>query len=181
MTNETYMVCEISFGEISLGYARRFTEEEKKGYVKEFRESGFVGVGNRIYLESLTWDDARDFLGCKTRNVDGGFPCSNGQVYIITQEEWDSLVALDEKAKSKSKQDEIIERIEDYEKIIKNCEERKKAGNLYSTREEANAARKRYNDLHNEGGEGYIPVFYTVDDYENAKKVLEELRSLLEK
>lgn len=57
----------------------------------------------------------------------------------------------------------------------------KKAGNLYSTREEVNAARKRYNDLYNEGGEGYVPVFYTVDDYENAKKVLEELRSLLEK
>ena len=42
------------------------------------------------------------------------------------------------------------------------------------TNEEYKAWRKRYNDIHNEGGEGYIPERITVEQLEYAKKVLAE-------
>jgi len=42
------------------------------------------------------------------------------------------------------------------------------------TNEEYKAWRKQYNDIHNEGGEGYIPERITVEQLEYAKKVLAE-------
>lgn len=35
--------------------------------------------------------------------------------------------------------------------------------------------KKQYNNIHNEGGEGYIPHFYTYEEYEYAKKLLSKL------
>ena len=34
---------------------------------------------------------------------------------------------------------------------------------------------KKYNDLYNEGGEGYVPHFYTKDEYEYYKERLNKL------
>lgn len=42
------------------------------------------------------------------------------------------------------------------------------------TNEEYKAWRKQYNDIHNEGGEGYIPERITVEQLEYAKKILAE-------
>lgn len=57
-----------------------------------------------------------------------------------------------------------------YKKVIKECENHK----LYH-KEDIKKIRKQYNDIHNEGGEGYIPHFYTFEEYEYAKKQLTKL------
>ena len=76
------------------------------------------------------------------------------------------MPALNYKEKSES--------IERYKKIVQACERWKK---LY-TKEESIAKAKEWNDIHNEGGEGFIPHFYTIDEYEYAKKKLEEFYNL---
>ena len=42
------------------------------------------------------------------------------------------------------------------------------------TADEARAARKRYNDLYNEGGEGFVPRYITVDELATAEAWLAE-------
>lgn len=43
------------------------------------------------------------------------------------------------------------------------------------TEEEARRERKLWNDTYNEGGEGFVPKFYTYKEVEDAKKELEEI------
>ncbi len=42
------------------------------------------------------------------------------------------------------------------------------------TNAEYDAWAKRYNDINNEGGEGYIPALITVEQLEHAKRIIEE-------
>lgn len=61
---------------------------------------------------------------------------------------------------------------------IANCERHIAAaekGTVYATVTEAKAAWKRYNDTHNEGGEGYVPHFYTQAEVDGYKKRLAAL------
>ena len=57
-----------------------------------------------------------------------------------------------------------------YKELIKNIEKHK----LYHA-QDVKKMEKQYNDLYNEGGEGYIPHFYTFEEYEYAKKQLAKL------
>ena len=71
--------------------------------------------------------------------------------------------------------EELLKQLEWSEETIRMCE---KQGKLY-TKEEAKLERKKYNDVFNEGGEGYVPHFYTVDEYEFAKKRTEDIQRKL--
>ena len=66
---------------------------------------------------------------------------------------------------------ETEESIAECRKIIEQCEKQEK---LY-TKEEAVKKRRDYNNLYNEGGEGYVPHFYTIEEYEFTKTKLNEL------
>ena len=61
------------------------------------------------------------------------------------------------------------------EKIIADAEKspKNKDGSLM-TKEEARRWRARWNNIHNEGGEGFVPDVITVEMLEYAKKVLEK-------
>lgn len=54
--------------------------------------------------------------------------------------------------------------------IVSRCE----AGWMVETAEEANAKRQAWNNLHNEGGEGYVPTWYTREAYESALKYIND-------
>lgn len=60
--------------------------------------------------------------------------------------------------------EEIAEELERCEQIVSLCEE----GWMVDTAEEVDAKRKQWNDLHNEGGYGYVPTWYTRDTYARA-------------
>lgn len=66
------------------------------------------------------------------------------------------------RAAEKAKKD--AEEYERYMKIIKACER----GFLVETPEEAQRLQKQWNDLHNEGGYGYVPTWYPRSVYEDA-------------
>lgn len=72
---------------------------------------------------------------------------------------------------SRKEKKKIEKSIVEYRQIIEQCEKQEK---LY-TREEAAEKYRDYNRLYNEGGEGYVPHFYTIEEYELAKAGLSEL------
>lgn len=167
-----YLVCEVAdnYG-VSLCHARRLNDKEKTEYSEWFRENGFVGISSYpiIDLKEINWIDVRNILN--GRKLDGSFLGCCNSAYIITEDEWNKLIALNDQKCSEKLAKEKAEYIEHYKRVIQNCENQRK---LY-TKEEANAKAKEWNDIHNEGGEGYAPHFYTIDEYEYAKKKLEEL------
>ena len=161
---EEYLVCEMNlvYGN-QLKKARRLTEEEKTHYMPWFREN----------LEYLSLYQIREILG--DRDSDGKFVSSSGDVYIVSQDEWNKMIKMNEEQGILKKKKDLKEKIEDLQYTIERCESAKK---LY-TREEAQAERKRYNNLFNEGGEGFVPHFYTVEEYEWAKENLKEYQKEL--
>lgn len=90
----------------------------------------------------------------------------NDALYVITNEQKEALLNYNTK--------EILEKenkqINYYKELIKNIEKHK----LYHA-QDVRKMKKQYNDIHNEGGEGYIPHFYTFEEYEYAKKQLAKL------
>ena len=171
-----YLVCHID-GRGQLTKARRLTDEEKSQYVKEFRDRAFIGIrGESIDLKYLMFDEILGFLN---RESDGQFTGSSGNVYIINQDEWDELVQMNSEKEKIANVENFIPSCK--EQIVQRCEAIKAAGNLYSTKEEAQKAKKKYNDFNNEGEYGYVPHFWTAEEYEDAKAKLKELHSELKK
>ena len=172
LTMEEYLVCEVadSYG-VSLCHARRFNNEEKAGYAEWFRETGFVGISSypTIDLKEINWIDVRNILN--NRKSDGSFNGCSNSAYIVTEDEWNKLIALNNQKRNEKLAKEKADDIEHYKKVIQACENQQK---LY-TKEESIAKAKEWNYIHNEGGEGFVPHFYTIDEYEYAKKKLEEL------
>lgn len=172
---EEYLVCQVahSYG-VSLHHARRFTEEEKGRYIESFRERGFVGISSypTTDLKEISWEDVNNILN--SRKPDGSFCGCCNDAYIISEEEWERLVALNDRKRNEKIAKEKAEDIEFYKKVIQRCEKQER---LYSEKE-AIAKKREWNDIHNDGGEGYAPHFYTIDEYEHAKKKLEEATEL---
>lgn len=75
-------------------------------------------------------------------------------------QEDDEVLAL--RAEEKRKQ--VAEDLEMYRNIVSWCER----GYLVETEAEAKEKRRRYNDINNEGGYGYVPTWYTRAQYEEA-------------
>ena len=169
-----YLTCEVAFSYgISLRKARRFSEEEKEKYAEWFRDKGFVCLKSsfNIDLEHITWEDVREVLN--NRDDDGSFSGCSNVAYIISQNEWDELVELNTKKGLEKEKKEVEKSITECKQIIEKCEKQEK---MY-TKEEAAKKRRDYNRLYNEGGEGYVPHFYTIEEYEFAKTKLNELLS----
>lgn len=69
-----------SYG-IELVSARRFTDEEKTRYAEWFAETGFVGTGDCIELNKLTFQDL------PRRPSDGSFCGCNNSAWIVSEDE----------------------------------------------------------------------------------------------
>jgi hypothetical protein len=63
--------------------------------------------------------------------------------------------------------------IEEVKRIIEKAEKQKDIPN----RAEAERRMKRYNDINNDGGEGYVPYIISLEEYEYAKEKLAKLTS----
>lgn len=149
--------------------ARRFDEGEKKKYAEWFREYGFVAFDEGIKLEYVKLDDCKSITG--GRKPDGAFCGCNNSCYIIDEAQWKMLLEVNEKNKKADILKEIDEQISECEEIIKKCEKQKK---LY-TKEEVIKKRDEYNKTYNEGGEGYVPHYYTFEEYDFTRKTLDRL------
>lgn len=68
------------------------------------------------------------------------------------------------------KEKEIKEKVESAKKTITKAESQKDI----PTKEEAKRRMKQYNDVMNEGGEGYVPYIISIEEYEYAKEIVEK-------
>lgn len=157
---------------MSVGEARRLNDQEKIGVSDWFKTLGMIGIGEQIKLPYLSWNDplVSDLL---KRPEDGQFfGCSN-TVRIITPEEKEQLIVLDRQKKDERERKERETEIAWLRDRLSTL----RHGKLY-TREGAELARKQWNDLQNEGGEGFVPHFATYEEYEEMAKRLAELEGV---
>lgn len=145
----------------TVGLARWATVEEEANY-NHANVFDLAKAIEKIPLEDITFEDVKKVV--TTSNNDGFL--YNDELYVITNEQKEALLNYNTK--------EILEKenkqINYYKELIKNIEKHK----LYHAKD-VERMKKQYNDIHNEGGEGYIPHFYTFEEYEYVKKQLAKL------
>lgn len=144
----------------SIHKARRFNEQEKAGYAEWYQKIGMVALDEQaIDLPYLTTRDLPD------RQADGEFNGFGNQAYIITDDDVKYYTALNAAREREAKEKELNDQRNYYRSLIKAAEKQDK---LY-TAEEAKTRRMAWINIQNEGGEGYVPHFYTIDEVEAAK------------
>lgn len=148
-----------------VGLARWATVEEEANY-NHANVFDLAKAIEQTPLEDITFEDVQKVI---TTSDNDGF-LYNDALYVITSEQKEALINYDTNNKIKKGNAQLTEEIYYYKKVIKECENHK----LYH-KEDIKNIRKQYNDIHNEGGEGYIPHFYTYEEYEYAKKQLSKL------
>lgn len=145
----------------TVGLARWATVEEEANY-NHANVFDLAKAIEQTPLEDITFEDVQKVI---TASDNDGF-LYNDALYVITNEQKEALLNYNTK--------EILEKenkqINYYKELIKNIEKHK----LYHA-QDVRKMKKQYNDIHNEGGEGYIPHFYTFEEYEYAKKQLAKL------
>ncbi len=155
-----------SFG-IYLNEARRLTEDEKAQFTKEACEHMLYSTGIEVKLQLITWKDIVIFQHRESYS----FPGCGNVCYEISDSEWDSLIELNNKRVKASHQKEVEDEIARCRYIIAEAE---KQADI-PTVQEAHRRMRQYNNLHNEGGYGYVPIIYSEEDYQSAKERLEHL------
>lgn len=145
----------------TVGLARWATVEEEANY-NHANVFDLAKTIEQTSLEDITFEDVKKVI---TTSDQDGF-LYNDALYVITNKQKEALLNYNTK--------EILEKenkqINYYKELIKNIEKHK----LYHA-QDVRKMKKQYNDIHNEGGEGYIPHFYTFEEYEYAKKQLAKL------
>lgn len=149
----------------TVGLARWATVEEEANY-NHANVFDLAKAIETIPLEDITFEDVQKVI---TTSDNDGFLYNNA-LYVITSEQKEALINYDTNNKIEKEKAQLTEEIYYYKKVIKECENHK----LYH-KEDIKKIRKQYNDIHNEGGEGYIPHFYTYEEYQYAKKQLTKL------
>lgn len=168
----TYLTVEYASGySISLQPARRLIAEERSEYKAEYRDYMFIGAGEHVVLPHLTWSDLPMW---GVRQADGSFPGGSNSVWIITQVEWDALLVLEQQRAEEAERKDRDETTKYLEATIARAEAQREI----PTRAEAKRQMKAYNDVYNEGGEGYVPHILSHEEYEAAKERLHHLRGV---
>lgn len=145
----------------TVGIARWATVEEEAKY----NHANVFDLAKAIEetpLEDITFEDVQKVI--TTSDKDGFL--YNDALYVITNKQKEALLNYNKK--------EILEKenkqINYYKELIKNIEKYK----LYHA-QDVEKMKKQYNDIHNEGGERYVPHFYTFEECKYAKKQLAKL------
>lgn len=160
-------------GGVTLQTARRLTDSEKAKYRPESQDYMMVSTGNNVQLPNLTWMDLVNVIG--SQSIDGQFPGSGNRVYIITKDQWDALIAMDRGIASDSAEQARADEIAELEGAKASAEKQMVSGRL-PTKEEAKKKAREYNNVHNEGGYGYVPHYYSGEEYRRICARLSDLK-----
>lgn len=154
---------------ISIQSARFLTDEEKKDYRADVRDFILVGLGEAIELDHLTHDDLMTVISEDAYM--GEFNGCSNMVYKLAADQEKALIALNEKRAKEKAEKEKRERIEAYKTLVKNVEENKVK---VLPRNKLKKYLEDYNNLHNEGGEGYLPEVVAEEYYIEVKAYLQQ-------
>lgn len=148
--------------------ARLPTEEEKSRHGAVWADGLIFGTDNRVPVPYVKyWDIPAEW---KTRDYLVLLGCHN-RCYEISDEEWNWLVSLNAQREAAKKEKERQEDIAFYQNIVRKAERQPDI----PTPEEAARRCKRWNDVYNEGGYGYVPDIIDSAHYARAKQMLQEL------
>lgn len=145
-----------------------------KAHREENRPEMLVAhADSHVALDCTDTDDLKSIISRPLNKPDGCFYGCNNQAYIINPDMWDQLIISNAERKKAKKLAEKAEEIAEIEDYIRRCESNK----LY-TAQEAERKRKAYIAINNEGGEGYVPHYYTIESYNWALAKLQELKEI---
>lgn len=91
---------------------------------------------------------------------------------VIAEGTTDEIKAFDEAEKAK----EVSKELKRLDRIIAEAEKEMQYGELLKTREDVRKWKQNWNNIHNEGGEGFVPDKISQEEYESALKRRDELK-----
>ena len=156
-----------SYCEVKILKARRLTESEKSDYADWCKDKMLIGLGEDSDLEYIDWKDL------PKRQSDGQFNGCNNSAWIISKEEVEHYKELNARREAKAQGKEKAEEIKEAEKIV----ELSKTVRVFDTDGERAVWLRKYNNVQNEGGYGYLPITLTKQEVNAAKEFLTSKRS----
>lgn len=160
---------------IFLQEAQYLTDEEKEGFADWYKPLAMRPVNrDRKKLDFLKLDDFLEIV--RKEQSAGMFMGTSNTVYIITREQWDALIDRDARRKAEKAEKDRANTV----KYLRGEKERARLQMRDGKLPDAEEARRKwveYNNVHNEGGEGWTPHFYTQTEYENICRRLAELEA----
>lgn len=103
---------------------------------------------------------------------DGSFNGCYNQAYVLTDEQKEWIIAANEEQAKQAEREKLVKDVEYYKKLLSSIT------NVY-TQEEAETKLNEYNRKYNEDGYGYVPHYYTHEEYAEIKSKLEKLSAKL--
>ena len=172
---KSYMVLENAFSYgLSLHNARFCTDDEKIKFSPEYRDTVLIAEDEGVELDNVSWGDVCSIVG--ERKPLGVFNGCSNVAYEIDAIEWENFVNLNEENKNAKKRAAINEELKDLH-IQKTAAEKQMKNHRLPSVEDARRAAKAWNDANNEGGEGYVPHFYSDEEYNRICSRIKELES----
>lgn len=162
---ETIKVLHSQLGADFLATVRRMPDEEQQRYTEGYRGHMMLMTGESVFLPALSDAEVYALAHIADKDVAGYLPSSSGELYALTDDEWAALIAANQQAAAAKAAAERAGRIDYLRDLLARADAQRVDGKLPSA-DEAKEQARRYNNVYNEGGEGYVPHYYTQEEYE---------------
>lgn len=176
---EEFKVLHRQLGADFLSTVRRMPDEEQQRYTEGYRGHMMLLTGEPVYLRSLGWREVNALAHTADKDVIGLCPGGSGELYALTDDEWAALIAADQQTADAKAVAERAGRIDYLRDLLARADAQRVGGELPSAGEAKEQAR-RYNNVYNEGGEGYVPHYYTQEEYDRMSAELATLTAATE-
>lgn len=152
---------------------RHLTDKEKTNYVEWARETTFICTDDMepIKLRHIKWEDLLS-RGGSDGSVNGG----NNQLWLISPSEIDYYIALNAKNTKVERVKELEQRKQELMQMLAEID---RFG--LHTPEEVRRLTAQWIATYNEGGEGYVPHYYTFEEAEYVKSQLAAIEAEISK
>lgn len=143
---------------------RRMPDEEQQRYTEGYRGHMTLMTGEPVFLPALSDAEISDLAHIAGKDVAGYLPRSSGLLFALSDDEWAALIAANQQAAAAKAAAERAGRIDYLRDLLARADAQRVDGKLPSA-DEAKEKARRYNLVFNEGGEGYVPHYYTQAEY----------------
>lgn len=171
---ETIRVLHSQLGADFLATVRRMPDEEQQRYTEGYRGHMMLMTGEPVFLPALSDAEVYDLAHIAGKDIAGYLPRSSGELYTLTDEEWAALIAANQQAAAAKAAAERAGRIDYLRDLLARADAQRVDGKLPSAAD-AREKERKWNNVYNEGGEGYVPRCYTQEEYARMAAELDKL------
>lgn len=162
---ETIKVLHSQLGADFLAAVRRMPDEEQQRYTEGYRGHMMLLTGEPVFLPALSDAEVYALAHIADKDVEGYLPSSSGELYALTDDEWAALISANQQAAAAKAAAERAGRIDYLRDLLARADAQRVDGKLPSAAE-AREEERNWNNVYNEGGEGYVPHYYTQEEYD---------------